>query len=75
MKNDERKKLLHFATGLNSIGTNGLKVDSLGGEVDQHLPTASTCFFKLHLPSFSSADKMYNAFMIAINETGTFENG
>ena len=72
--NDERKKLLLFSTGLNTISKNGLRIVSSGNEVDAHLPMASTCFFTLNLPLFSSADKMYNAFKIAINETGTFEN-
>ena len=74
MTNDERKKLLHFATGLNSITNRGLIVDPYGSRIDGSLPTASTCFFTLHLPSFSSAERMYRAFLIAINETGTFEN-
>lgn len=75
MTNDERKKLLLFSTGLNSLTSRGLTVDFLGSDDHRNrLPTASTCFFSLHLPSFSSADRMYNAFIIAINETGTFEN-
>ena len=74
MTNDERRKLLHFATGLTSISQRGLVVDSFGSGVDRHLPTASTCFFSLHLPSFSSAERMYRAFQIVINETGSFEN-
>ncbi|KAK8895009.1 hypothetical protein M9Y10_023451 [Tritrichomonas musculus] len=74
MTNEERKKLLHFATGLTSISNEGLRVDSMGFTVDRYLPTASTCFFNLHLPSFSSSENMYRAFQMAINETGTFEN-
>lgn len=74
MNNDERKKLIHFSTGLNSLNSRRLSVDSLGNQYLDHLPTASTCFFSLHLPPYSNADRMYNAFVIAINETGTFEN-
>lgn len=74
MNNEERKKLIHFSTGLNSLSSRGLKIDFIGGGQLDRLPTASTCFFSLHLPQYSSADRMYNAFILAINETGTFEN-
>lgn len=74
MSNDERKKLIHFSTGLNSLNSRGLSIDNLGNQYLDHLPTASTCFFSIHLPPYSISGKMYNAFIIAINETGTFEN-
>ena len=74
LNNDERKKLIRFATGLNSLNNEGIYIDFYETENDTHLPKSSTCFFTLHLPPFSSAEKMYEAFRIAINETGTFEN-
>lgn len=73
MNKDEIKKLIQFSTGLTSLGSDGLTIIAYVCDTDTHLPTASTCFFKLNLPPFSSAEKMYNAFITAINETSTFE--
>lgn len=74
MTNDQRRKLIQFSTGISTLSENKINVDYLDYPVDQRLPSSSTCFFRLHLPPFSSAEKMYNALDIAINETGTFEN-
>lgn len=74
MSNDDRKKLLQFSTGIQSIDKHqGLIVDYQSGS-GFRLPTASTCFFQLHLPSYKNASEMYRALILAINETQSFEN-
>lgn len=74
MTNEQRRKLIQFSTGLSTLSDNKIIVDFLSYPVDSRLPSSSTCFFKLHMPPFSTADKMFNAIDMAINEAGTFEN-
>lgn len=77
MTNDQKRMLLQFSTGTMSIPHDCrgfLVVDFIRTAVDSRLPTASTCFYRLHLPPFSSADKMYRALVTAAEYTGSFEN-
>ncbi|OHT04292.1 hypothetical protein TRFO_28228 [Tritrichomonas foetus] len=74
MTNDQKRKLLQFSTGLPSITENGLRVDYVECNADSRLPSASTCFYRLHLPTYSSTEKMYQSLIYAISEAGTFEN-
>lgn len=77
MSDDQRRKLLQFWTGSMSISSDPsvtYAVDYIRSPPDTRLPTASTCFFKLHVPLYSSAEKMYQKFIIAIENSGSFEN-
>jgi E3 ubiquitin-protein ligase HERC2 len=77
MTNGERRNLLRFSTGSTTMfqGTGTfLIVDRPNYPTDSRLPTASTCFFLLHLPPYSSVDKMYRALVLASENTDTFEN-
>ena len=76
MTNEQRRLLLQFATGTMSIPHGSqifLTVDFVKGNEDERMPSSSTCFNKLHLPPFSTVDKMYKAFITACEYTGTFE--
>ena len=76
MTNEQRRLLLQFATGTMSIPHGSqifLTIDFVKGNDDERMPSSSTCFNKLHLPPFSSVEKMYKAFVTACEYTGTFE--
>ncbi|OHS94828.1 hypothetical protein TRFO_38969 [Tritrichomonas foetus] len=78
MSNEQRKQLLQFSTGSMILPTNlkktYLTVDRAPGDIDTRLPTSSTCFCRLHMPEYSSTEKMFHALILAIENTGTFEN-
>ncbi|KAK8890584.1 hypothetical protein M9Y10_035362 [Tritrichomonas musculus] len=74
----ERSDLLKFATGRvrlppkRDMHSKFLIVDKMSGY--DVLPTASTCFHKLHYPFYSSVEKASKMIKIAIEYSGTFEN-
>jgi hypothetical protein len=76
---EQRSLLLKFVTGrprlpVYPIEGPLLKVDFTFGDNDR-MPTASTCFGRLHLPRYSSVEKARKLIMLAVEETGTFEMG
>ena len=78
---DQRKLLLKFITTLTRLPNSSinssfvLKIDKLEREnPDQSLPTASTCFNRLHLPPYSSEEITYQKLLIAIQYCQTMEN-
>jgi hypothetical protein len=76
---EQRSLLLKFVTGrprLPVYPSDGplLKVDFTFGDTDR-MPTASTCFGRLHLPKYSSFEKARKLILLAVEETGTFEMG
>jgi hypothetical protein len=75
MTNEQKRNLMQFATGAMTLPPPGktLVVDYSDGAIDGRLPTASTCFFQLHLTPQSSADRMFRALVTAAEYTGTFE--
>jgi hypothetical protein len=79
LSNDQRSLLLKFVTvrpRLPVYLTNEsfLKVDFTFGETDR-MPTASTCFGRLHLPRYTTLEKARRLILLAIEYTGTFEMG
>jgi hypothetical protein len=77
--NEQRSLLLKFVTGRPRLPvylTNEtfLKVDFTFGEADR-MPTASTCFGRLHLPRYTTLEKARKLILLAIEYTGTFELG
>jgi hypothetical protein len=78
MDEDQKRAFLQFATGSSSIPINPrnpfLVVDRGSGAMDASLPTASTCFFKLHLPIYTTAEKMFQKLVLAAEFSGNFEN-
>ena len=75
---EERGALLKFATGRIRLPPKGspntfkFKIDS--SSATDILPTASTCFYALHMPRYSSEDKMYQLIRAAAVFTGSIEN-
>jgi hypothetical protein len=76
---EERAALLKFATGTSRLPPRAveqrlvcLKLNSVSG-VDL-LPTASTCFYQLHMPTYRSFETAYQKIRVAVLYTGTFEN-
>ena len=53
MTNEERSLLLRFATGRSRLPAT-LELHAMHGATNDALPEARTCFFALHLPSYSS---------------------
>ena len=76
---EQMSQLLRFATGRVRLppqikqGDTFLILDVGGSRMDS-LPTSSTCFHRLHMPDYSSFEKMRQMLLIAIDYTGTFEN-
>ena len=73
---DQRSLLLKFSTGRSRLppiteGQTYLKIDSMGGT--DLMPTSSTCFHQLHMPTYSSYDKALRLITVAIEYTGSFE--
>ncbi|KAH0787140.1 putative E3 ubiquitin-protein ligase HERC1 [Histomonas meleagridis] len=75
---EQLSKLLRFSTGRVRLppqirdGDHFLIIDGIGTR--DMLPTSSTCFHKLHMPPYSSFEKMKQMISVAIEFTGTFEN-
>jgi hypothetical protein len=77
--NEQRSLLLKFVTGRSRLPVHQthvpfLKVDFTFGDTDR-MPTASTCFGRLHLPRYTSVEKARKLMMLAIEYAGTFEMG
>ena len=80
--NDEQKKLLlRFITTLTRVPNPvinpsfKLQIDKMVTKVpDQALPSASTCFNRLHLPTYSDDDIAYQKILYAIQFCQTMEN-
>jgi hypothetical protein len=76
---EERAALLKFATGTPRLPPRAveqrlicLKLDSRAGT--DLLPTSSTCFFQLHLPTYRTFESAYQKIRVAVLYAGTFEN-
>ena len=78
MNNEQRRNFLQFATGNMCIpqnaGASFLSIVHVDAPVDSKLPSSSTCFYRVHLPSYSSVEKTYKAIMMGVEYSGTFEN-
>ena len=81
--NDEQRMLLFkFITTLTRLPTSSgsdkefvIKIDPLKSEnPDQMLPTASTCFNRLHLPLYSNEEIAYEKILYAVQFCQTMEN-
>ena len=78
---DQRKMLLKFITTLTRLPNSSInpnfviKIDRLVRQnPDESLPTASTCFNKLHLPAYTSEEICYQRLLVAIQYCQTMEN-
>jgi hypothetical protein len=74
----ERSALLKFATGTPRLPPRALEQGAVCLSLDRGrdtdvLPTASTCFYAMHLPTYSSYAKAYQCIRTAVLNTGTFE--
>ena len=81
LTDEEIKLLLKFITSSNRLPNLVLKpnyklmIDKLPAErPDLTLPTASTCFRRLHLPSYSKSQICYEKLLYAIKNCQTMEN-
>eukprot|EP00976_Prorocentrum_cordatum_P094965 1189995-Prorocentrum_minimum.AAC.2 len=76
LREEEKKKLLFFATGSDRVPIKGLSnlpfVISRNGPHSDRLPTAHTCFNHLLLPEYTSEDFMRERIMTAINNAEGF---
>jgi len=78
LSDEDKKKLLFFATGSDRVPIKGLGnlnpsfVVSRNGPCSERLPTAHTCFNHLLLPEYSSEDIMTARVMTAINNAEGF---
>ena len=74
--------LFKFITTLTRLPTSSgsdkefvIKIDPLKSEnPDQMLPTASTCFNRLHLPLYSNEEIAYEKILYAVQFCQTMEN-
>ena len=77
LTSEQRSLLLRFSTGRIRLPPNPqegevfLKVDFSDGK--DKMPTASTCFHQLHMPSYSSYEKALKLITVAIEFTGSME--
>jgi ubiquitin-protein ligase E3 A len=78
MTDEQRRKLLLFATGASRAPIGGLskldppfKLQRNGPDTDR-LPTASTCFHTLLLPEYATEDKLRDRLLVAIEECRGF---
>jgi hypothetical protein len=80
--NDERKSFLQFVWARNRLPMKESDFDapfkiqrenSKNGNGDQALPSASTCFFSLALPEYSSQKQLKDKLLFAINNVTTME--
>ena len=75
---EQKRLLLKFVTTLTRLPNSSkfaFRIDKLVREdPDNSLPTASTCFNKLHLPEYSSAEICYQRLITAISYCSTMEN-
>ena len=80
LNKEQRKLLLKFITTLTRLPNSTLipdfklKIDMKDcPKPDEMLPTASTCFNKLHLPKYSTDEICYQKLLIAIQYCQTME--
>lgn len=67
MTDEDRTSLLRFTTGQSRLPLKAkIKVTHNGNK--DTLPTSSTCFFALRLPSYSSAEKMKERLLYAVRQ-------
>jgi hypothetical protein len=81
--NDERKQFLQFVWARNRLPMREADFEApfkiqrdainTGDRADQALPSASTCFFSLTLPNYSSRDILRAKLLFAINNVTTME--
>ena len=79
---EQMKLLLKFITTLTrlpNLSTNAdfhITIDKLNpkSEVDDTLPTASTCFNRLHLPAYTTDEVCYQKLLYAVQFCQTMEN-
>jgi len=78
---DQRRMFLKFTTTLTRLPNSIIKpnfkiqIDMLNvSNPDQSLPTASTCFNKLHLPQYTNDNACYEKLLYAIMYCQTMEN-
>lgn len=84
MSSDDRKKFLQFVWARNCLPTKESAFEapfkiqkdtgSRGGSIDAALPSASTCFFSLTLPEYSSKDILKRKLLFAIENVITMES-
>eukprot|EP00854_Cymbomonas_tetramitiformis_P005952 gene5952-7156_t len=76
LKQEDKKKLLFFATGSDRVPIKGLGnlpfVISRNGPHSDRLPTAHTCFNHLLLPEYDTEETLENRLMTAINNAEGF---
>jgi E3 ubiquitin-protein ligase HUWE1 len=78
MSEEERAKLLHFATGSSRLPSNGfagVSPDfniSIQGDETEHLPHAHTCGNQLVLPRYTSREQLVEKFKIALSNDEGF---
>jgi HECT-domain (ubiquitin-transferase)/SPRY domain len=79
MTNDERKQFLQFVWARNRLPMREadfdapFKIQKDTLKTDQALPSASTCFFTLTLPDYSSQEILREKLLFAINNVTTME--
>jgi hypothetical protein len=78
MTNVQRSLLFRFATSLSRMPRNAgedfrITITRQGND-NSRLPGASTCFNRMYLPEYSSADIMYQKLVYAIETCCTMEN-
>ena len=79
MSNEQRSLLLKFATTLTRLPNRQvnpsfhISVARMTDGNDQRLPMAATCFTKLYLPSYSSAEIAYEKIIYAVETCDTME--
>jgi len=79
--NDERKKFLQFVWARNRLPMKEsdfdapfkIQRDGSNKNGEQALPSASTCFFSLALPEYSSREQVKEKLLFAINNVATME--
>jgi hypothetical protein len=81
LTNDERKAFLQFVWARNRLPTKEsdfdapfkIQRDGSNNRGDNALPSASTCFFSLALPEYSSKEVLKHKLLFAINNVTTME--
>jgi len=80
MTNEQRSKLLKFITSLTRLPNREssqsfrITVYKASEPVDRNLPRSSTCFNKLYLPPYSTAEITFQKIVTAIELCDTMEN-
>ena len=80
MTNEQRSKLLKFITTLTRLPNSqvnpsfNITISPMSDSNDSCLPGASTCFNKMYLPSYSTAEIAYQKIVYAIEVCDTMEN-